>query len=206
MENLSLKENNHIESKGDIRFGWYLVISGFIAWIASGILVLERLSLYKNSDHVTACDINPWVSCGSVMKSWQAELFGFPNPLIGIAGFSIVIAIGFALIAKAKFSRWFWVAFQIGITLSTAFIVWLISQAVYEIQSLCLYCMIVWIVMLPMFIYTTSKTTSNGAIKAPNKITNILNEWKLSISIISIVIIAAIVVLNVPEAFFSFND
>lgn len=83
-----------------IAFGVMLVVTGVIGWAASGILILEKLELYRNPDHVTSCDINPWVSCGQVMQTWQSELFGFPNPFIGLVGFTVVITTGMALLAE----------------------------------------------------------------------------------------------------------
>ena len=88
-------------------FALVMLVSGVIGWIASGILVLERLQLYRDPNHVTSCDINPWVSCGQVMSTWQSELFGFPNPLIGIVGFAVVITTAMALLSGARFGRWF---------------------------------------------------------------------------------------------------
>lgn len=190
------------EGVSDKKFGVYLIVSGLIAWIASGILVLDRLALYKNPNHVTSCDINPWVSCGTVMKSWQAELLGFPNPLIGIVGFAIIIAIGFALLAGAKFAKWFWISLQIGITLALGFIVWLISQALYDIQVLCLYCMIVWAVVIPLFINTFSKILENRSILAPSGLVKVVREWKIPASIILVATVGALVVLKFPNAFF----
>ena len=133
-------------------FGLFLVLTGAVAWVASGILVLERIALYKDPDYVTSCDFNPWVSCGTVMKSTQAALLGFPNPFLGIVGFGIVITIGMALLAGARFARWYWVGVQVGVTLAMVFIVWLWSQALYEINALCPYCMVVWAMMIPMFL------------------------------------------------------
>lgn len=190
------------EGTSDKKFGVYLIVSGLIAWIASGVLVLDRLALYKNPNHVTSCDINPWVSCGTVMKSWQAELFGFPNPLIGIVGFAIIIAIGFALLAGAKFAKWFWISLQVGITLALGFIVWLISQALYDIQVLCLYCMIVWAVVIPLFINTFSKILENRSILAPAGLVKVVREWKIPASIILVATVGALVVLKFPNAFF----
>ncbi|MGJ9426878.1 vitamin K epoxide reductase family protein, partial [Nesterenkonia halotolerans] len=43
-------------------FGLVLLVTGVIGWLASGVLVLERLRLYEDPDHVTSCDVNPWVS------------------------------------------------------------------------------------------------------------------------------------------------
>ena len=41
-------------------FALVLLVTGVIGWVASAILVLERLQLYKDPGHVTSCDINPW--------------------------------------------------------------------------------------------------------------------------------------------------
>ncbi|MGL3804643.1 vitamin K epoxide reductase family protein [Paeniglutamicibacter sp. R2-26] len=183
-------------------FGLFLVITGAVAWIASGILVLERVALYKNPDYVTSCDINPWVSCGTVMKSAQAALLGFPNPFLGIVGFGIVITIGMALLAGARFARWYWVGLQVGVTLAMVFITWLWSQALYEINALCLYCMVVWTMMIPMFMFTTARNVAHGVIPAPSGVRRFFAEWTWVMTIVLLVLLAASVVLRFPQAFF----
>lgn len=183
-------------------FGLFLVLTGAIAWIASGILVLERLALYKNPDYVTSCDFNPWVSCGTVMKSSQAALLGFPNPFLGIVGFGIVITIGMALLAGARFARWYWLGLQAGITLAMVFIVWLWSQALYEINALCLYCMVVWAMMIPMFMFTTARNVAHGVIPAPAGLKRFFAEWTWVLTVVLMILVAASVVLRFPQAFF----
>ncbi|MER3394118.1 MAG: vitamin K epoxide reductase family protein, partial [Microcella pacifica] len=71
------------------------------------------------------CDVNPLVSCGTVMTSPEASLFGFPNPLLGVAGLVAPIAVGVALLAGARFARWFWALFLGGVTLAWVFVMWL---------------------------------------------------------------------------------
>lgn len=183
-------------------FGLFLVLTGAVAWIASGILVLERVALYKNPDYVTSCDFNPWVSCGTVMKSSQAALLGFPNPFLGIVGFGIVITIGMALLAGARFARWYWVGLQVGVTLAMVFITWLWSQALYEINALCLYCMVVWAMMVPMFMFTTARNVEHGVIPAPSAVRRFFAEWTWVLTIVLMVLLAASVVLRFPQAFF----
>ena len=183
-------------------FGFFLVLTAGVAWIASGILVLERLALYKNPDYVTSCDFNPWVSCGTVMKSSQAALLGFPNPFLGIVGFGIVITIGMALLAGARFARWYWLGLQAGVTLAMVFIIWLWSQALYEINALCLYCMVVWSMMIPMFMFTTARNVAHGVIPAPAGLKRFLAEWTWVLTIVLLILTAASVVLRFPQAFF----
>ncbi|GAA4380303.1 vitamin K epoxide reductase family protein [Paeniglutamicibacter cryotolerans] len=185
----------------DTAFGLFLVVLGAVAWIASGILVLERLALYKDANHTTSCDFNPWVSCGTVMKSGQAALLGFPNPFLGIVGFGVVITIGMALLAGAKFKRWYWLGFQGGVTLAFIFIVWLWSQALYEINALCLYCMVVWAMMIPLFIHTTSRNIVTGVIPAGAGLRKFAAEWAWVITVLLLVLTAASVFVRFPQAF-----
>ena len=75
----------------DRPFAWLLVITGVIGWLASGALVLEKLEVLKDPNHVTVCDVNPWISCGQVMQTPQSSVFGFPNMFIGIVAFAVII-------------------------------------------------------------------------------------------------------------------
>lgn len=150
----------------DRPFAVLLLVTGITGWLASGWLVLERLRTLSDPGYVTSCDISPWVSCGEVFKTWQAAIFGFPNPLIGLAAFVVPITVGMALLAGARFSRWFWLGLQAGVTLGFIFVVWLWSQALYSIMILCPYCMVVWAAMIPLFVLTTARNISHGIIPA----------------------------------------
>jgi uncharacterized membrane protein len=57
--------------------------------------------------YVPTCSINPVLSCGSVMVTHQASIFGFPNPLMGIAGFAVVIVTG-VLAVRCRLPQWYW--------------------------------------------------------------------------------------------------
>ncbi|MFQ4149106.1 vitamin K epoxide reductase family protein [Arthrobacter sp. LAPM80] len=158
-------------------FGWFLIIAGAIAWIASFTLVLERLHLYTNPDAKISCDVNSWISCGDVMKTPQAAILGFPNPFIGVVGFAILVTIGVVLLAGARMNRWFWICTQIGLTAGMALVGWFWFTALYTLAVLCPYCMIVWAVMIPLFVFTTVRNLNYGAIAAPAALTKFLNDW-----------------------------
>lgn len=91
------------------------------------------------------------------MTTEQAEVFGFPNPVIGIASFAVVATVGVALLAGAQFARWFWLGMLIGTGAGVVFVHWLAFQSLYRIGALCPYCMVVWAVMIPTF-WTRSST------------------------------------------------
>ncbi|WP_031164980.1 vitamin K epoxide reductase family protein [Streptosporangium roseum] len=141
-----------------------LAIGGGIGVLAAFLLVIERLRLAADPDYVPSCSINPILSCGSVMKTEQASVFGFPNPLIGIAAFSVVTAVGMALLAGARFRKWFWYGLQFGTLAGVVFVHWLIFQSLYRIGALCPYCMVVWAVTIPIFWYVTLANLEAGRI------------------------------------------
>ena len=132
-------------------FPFFLIGFGAMGWIASFGLTLERIKVAGDPGAATACDISPFLSCKSVMLSEQAALFGFPNPLIGLAAFFAPVLVGFAMLAGAKFASWFWQGLLAGHVLAMAFVLWLFSQSVFSIGSLCIYCMVAWTATIPLF-------------------------------------------------------
>ena len=72
----------------DRSLAWLLSVGGLVGLLASFILSVEKIEILKDPGFQPSCNINPILSCGSVMITPQAEAFGFPNPLLGVLGFS----------------------------------------------------------------------------------------------------------------------
>ncbi|HUH57153.1 MAG TPA: vitamin K epoxide reductase family protein [Pseudomonadales bacterium] len=134
---------------------WLLIIGGAIGLLAAAILMIDKIAVLQNPGMQLSCNINPIISCGSVISTSQASAFGFPNPIIGLVGFSVVVTIGAALLAGAAFRRWFWLGLQGGVTFAIGFVTWLQYQSIFEIGALCPFCMVVWTVTIPLFVYVT---------------------------------------------------
>lgn len=149
-----------------------LIVSGIVGWAAAFVLTLERIRVATNPDATLSCDVSPFISCKSVMLTEQARLFGFPNPLIGIAAFFAPILVGVAILAGAKFARWFWQLFSVGVTLGFAFVVWLFSQSLFSIGVLCPYCMVAWAGMIPIFWSVILYGAREGFIPTPIRSVN----------------------------------
>lgn len=177
-------------------FGLVLLVTGAVGAVASAILVLERFALYRNPGHVPSCDVNPWVSCGRVMGTWQSQLFGFPNPIIGIVAFAIVLATAMVILAGAQLSRWYWLGLQAGVVLGAVFVGWLWSQALFEIYVLCLYCMIVWAAMVPLLVLLTVRNLVHGVIPAPQAVTAFAANWAGTIVAALYVLLALSVIVR----------
>jgi uncharacterized membrane protein len=149
--------------------GYILSIGGVIGFLASFILTIEKIQLLMNPAFVPSCNLSPLLSCGSVMKTEQASVFGFANSLLGVAGFAAIITIGIGILAGAKYKRWFWLGIQAGATFGLLFVHWLMYQSIFVIGKLCPYCMVVWSVMIPLFLYVTFYNLRVDNIKVSKK-------------------------------------
>lgn len=153
---------------------WILIIGGTIGFLASFMLTMDKFKLLEDPNFQPLCSINPVISCVSVAGTPQASAFGFPNMFIGIAGFAMVVTVGVGMLAGARFASWFWRLFNVGPLLGITFIHWLFYQSVYNINALCIYCMIVWAIVTPVFLYTTLYNLREGHIPTPKRLKGVV--------------------------------
>lgn len=174
MKNTTLKDrpDNFIQRL----LPWLLIVGGIIGFICAFIIAQDKLQLLANPNYRPSCDLNPVIACGSVMQSQQSNAFGFSNPYIGLAAFPVLATIGVAMLAGAKFKRWYWLGVEAGAVFGLGFINWLFFESVYRIHSLCPYCMVVWGVTITIFIYTTLFNLLEGNIILP-KYNQIITAW-----------------------------
>ncbi|WP_216207678.1 vitamin K epoxide reductase family protein [Amycolatopsis aidingensis] len=145
---------------------WLYLIAGAIGLVASAALTIEKIAKLGDPEYIPSCSFNPVLTCGDVMDSQQASAFGFPNPLIGIAAFAVVVTVGVVSLAGFRAPRWFWLGMQLGTTFGVVFVHWLIYASLYQIGALCPYCMVVWAVTIPIFWYTTLHNLTHGHFSA----------------------------------------
>ena len=124
--------------------GIVMLLGGATGFIASFLLSIDKIKLLKDSQFVPSCNISETLNCKSVMLSEQAEVFGFPNSLIGIGAFAIFIALSIALLAGTQFPSWFWKIALAGTAAAVIFCHWLAYQTTFVIGALCPYCMVAW--------------------------------------------------------------
>ncbi len=171
-----VKNKNKIRTLPNV-IGMLLVVLGMIGFIAASTLAIEKVALLKNPEYVPSCNLNPVLSCGSVMSTHQAEVFGFPNPFIGVAGFAIVVTVGMGILAGAKYKRWYWLGLEAGTIFGVSFVHWLIYQSIFVIGALCPYCMVVWAVTIPIFLYVTLYNMREGHIRLNSAWLKSLNQF-----------------------------
>lgn len=123
-------------------FGTMLVF-GIVGLAVSFILSNDEIQLMKHPNIILSCSINATLNCSTVMKTWQASVFGFPNMFIGLIGFPVVITTAVVALTGVRPARWFWIAANICYGLGAVFAYWLFFNSLYVIQVLCPWCLVV---------------------------------------------------------------
>lgn len=139
-----------------------LIVTGAIGWYASFALTMDKFAVLMDPEADLDCNFSLIVQCGANLQSWQGSVFGFPNPILGLAGFVAPIAVGVAILAGAQFARWFWIAFTVGVAGAFAFCIWLMTQSIFSLGTLCPWCMLVWAITYIMFWTLTLDNARNG--------------------------------------------
>ena len=183
-------------------YPWVLVVGGIIGVLASAILTIEKLHVLANPNYVPSCSLSPVVACSPVMTSWQASTFGFPNMIIGLVGFGMVWAVGMMLLAGVKnLQKWFWQCFQAGTTFGVLFTTWLQYSSLYEIQKLCIYCMMAWTVTIPIFWMTTAYNVRQKNLKVGGTLGDLLANHPGKLITIHYLIVILLILTAFPTYF-----
>lgn len=182
-------------------FSILLITLASIGLVASGILTLEKIELLKNPTHVTSCSLSPIVACSPVINSKEATAFVFPNPVYGIFGFGAILGAGYTLLSlteanRKKLSKWWWRSLLGATAGGFLFVIWLISEALYEIGSLCLYCIATWVIVAPLFFFTLKESLEEKALNLRfKKLEGFLQKYPLELTF-SFYLIVALLILN----------
>lgn len=173
----------------------FLIVAGAIGFLAAWALTLDKFTLLTDPETHLTCDVNVLVGCSRNLNSAAGAVFGFPNPLLGLAGWTAVIAVGTSLLAGARFARWYWLLFNLGVVGALALVIFLITQSVTVLLSLCPWCMVTWSVTIPTFWAVTLYNLKSGNIPLPprgRRIAATLYSWVPVITLVSYAIVAIV--------------
>lgn len=176
-----------------------MILAGVIGWWAAFSLTLEKFALADDSSAAIGCDFSILVQCSANLTSWQGSLFGFPNPIIGLGAWVAPIVVGVAIFAGARFARWFWALFNLGLAGAMAFVIWLMSQSIFELNTLCPWCMVTWSVTIPLFLAVTFYNLREGNLPAgprTRRVAGALLQWIVVVTLAAYLIVAVIAQLR----------
>ena len=130
---------------------WVLLVASVSGLVASFILTIDKFKILKDAGYTPSCNINATLNCKSVMLSEQAEAFGFPNSLIGIGTFSMMLVVAVLLFFGINLPKLFLQIAATGTALAVIFCHWLAYETTFVIGALCPYCMVAWVATLLVF-------------------------------------------------------
>lgn len=181
----------------DAYIGYLLLGSGTIGAFASFMLVFEEYEFLRHPGVALGCDLNPILSCGAAMDTWQGHLlFGVPNAVFGLALFSAVATLGLVILTGSQIKRWLWQAIYAGYTFGLLFVAWFIYQSIYVLEHLCPFCMLMWIAIIPGFWYSMLYGIRAGHIPVPNKLQKLsgfMQRHHLDILVMIFLVILALI-------------
>lgn len=146
-----------------------MFITGVIGLLCSFILTHDQIKIWQNPGFKPACNLNPVVSCGTVIDSQQGHVFGVPAPFIGLVLFPIFFTLGVVLLADARFKRWLWLCLEAGVVGGFAYALWLFLLSVYKVHALCPFCLATDIVVYTSAWYVTLYNLEQGYIRLPKR-------------------------------------
>lgn len=164
----SVKNNNNIISifSKNIKtnyLAYILVISSLFGYYAAFTLLLNRIEYYKNPNFIPPCSINPWLDCGTVMKSKWAYLFGFPNTIIGLSTYPMAFLTGLTLFFERNnkyFILFCLLISGIGVITNIA----LLYISAFLISALCPWCILAGVATSNIFFAVLKYSTERGYI------------------------------------------
>lgn len=135
---------------------YVLIACSLVGLVAAFTLTYDKIHVLTSPNYNPPCNINPVFSCGSVMKTEQASLFGVPNTIFGLMGFSALLTFSVVVLSGATLKKWLWQLAQIAATAGVIFMHYLFFQGVYRINAICPWCFVTWMITIPIFVYITS--------------------------------------------------
>ena len=145
-----------------IGLGVFLIIASAVGLLAAFELTYEKIQVLLSPQHQPTCDFSLLVQCGKNMNSPQGSVFGFPNSLLGLIGWPVVMATGAGVLAGARFAKWWWMAFNVVALGALSFVIWLIHESIFDLGTLCPWCMVTWSMVIPLFWVSTFWNLKHG--------------------------------------------
>jgi uncharacterized membrane protein len=160
--------------------------------IAAFALTVEKLTRAENSGQSAACDVNLLVQCSANLDSWQGSLFGFPNPLIGLMGWPVVISLLVLSLAQVSLPKWILKGLSVGMVGAYAFILWLMYVSFWQLGTLCPWCMATWFSTIVTSTIIWTQAADNGVWGAKLQRYGQTTFWAPTLIIIQLAIAAGV--------------
>lgn len=163
---------------------YIIILASLVGLFASVVLAYDQAQIWQSPSYDAPCNLNPVISCGSVINSQQGHVFGIPAPFLGLVSFPAIAMVGVVMLAGAKFKRWFWMGMQLFALGGVVFALWLFWLSLYRIHALCPYCLATDAAMYTLAWYITVFNIKQGYILSAvryKRITSFITKHHLDI-------------------------
>ena len=185
----------HEDLKKQNLAAFVMLVGSGLGLLASFVLSIESLELAKNSHAVLSCDFSSALSCSAVANHWSAAILGFPNSFIGVMTLPVMVTIAVALLAGAKFPKWFMQAAQAGAVIGMIFAIWMFYMSYVEIGVLCPWCLTLDVGMLLIFGGMTRYNILTGVIAGKKLKKFAQNDYDI-VLLVTIIALAVVMILT----------
>ncbi len=169
------------------------IVAGAIGWTVSFLLYLEYVGQLTDADPIVSCTLSVVVSCGPNLLSPGGNLLGFSNSIIGIVSFLGPVFGGVGALAGGAYRRWYWRVFVAAVAAAYVLVHVFAWRSVFEYGVLCPWCMVVWLVVIPLFWATLGWALASGVVghgRTPRAIGSRLSSWLALIVLADYLVIA----------------
>lgn len=118
-----------------------ITAGGVVGLTAAFLETIEYQEILKNAHAQLVCNLNSVFSCGNVLNAWQSKIFGFPNSMLCMVFFTLMLSSGIVGLTGGiilpKLRLWLH-----GIaTFFLCFAMWFMWESTFRIRALCILCL-----------------------------------------------------------------
>lgn len=170
--------------------GWWIV-AGLAGWVVSFLLFHEYIGQLRGDDALITCNISPLVTCGPNLLSPGGNLLGFSNSIIGLVLFTgPVFAAAAGRAAPTGLRAWFWRTYTCFVVAAFVLVHVFAYRSVFEYGSLCPWCMVIWLVTIPLAFTVVGWTLREGIWGGGRRLGEAVLSWLPLIVIMDYLLIA----------------
>lgn len=118
-----------------------VTIGAGIGFVASFLQMLEKITLLKNAHSILSCNLNSVFNCSNILNAHQSSVFGFPNSLLCISFFALTLSAGLIGWTGGFINPKLRFVYQAMALFFAGFGYWYFWQSIFNIGSLCIYCL-----------------------------------------------------------------
>lgn len=175
-------------------FAAMLTLLTALGTFASVQLILAEIELLENPGGRLSCDLNPLIGCGTFLTRWESGVLGFPNSVLGTVGFAGMLALALALLADSRLGRWVWRAMVAWTWGALVFVLWFMSVSFFSVHSLCPWCLVIWLVTIPIVIHVNARAVQGGHVSYSGAVDRVLVADRRILTVVAYALLAAAII------------